>query len=315
MDQLSQFYLLLLLVSQLKPRQVPCINSSYVGESEVFGSKAFQGRLGNWIGSNVKDEARICLDTEWRERDEQAKQGRTLANPADIFSSKGEVFHVEPDGEDGLEPLEDSGEELIDGIYSDSIRRQQQQQTQQQQAQQQQLLTHSTLQPQQSQIPSGTQPSRPSEILSTPVLQHTPFPSTSTYLHPEEPSSGESSSRITRSISSSNLAEAVASSSTNPNSNPVALRSVTFTPSSLNSWYTDKLSGLQSKASKVVCKLWIKAAQPDKSIAFPYGTGTLVGATLAPPWWPPNLRHKDPDHLSKSGKLFRALLRSIFLIV
>lgn len=189
----------------------------------------------------------------------------------------------------------------MDGIYSENILRQQQQQVQPQLIQQQQQLSHSTLLPQQSQSLSGTQHSRPSEILSTPVLQHTPFPSTSTYVVPEAPSSGESSSRITRSISSNNLAGAATSSSSNPN--PVPLRSVTFTPSSLNSWYTDKLSGLQSKASKVVCKLWIKAAQPDKSISFPYGTGTLVGATVAPPWWPSNLRHKDPDHLSKSGKL------------
>jgi hypothetical protein len=58
---------------------------------------------------------------------------------------------------------------------------------------------------------------------------------------------------------------------------------------------------LQQLAMKTILKAWIKELEPKKQKRYPYCRTDKTGH---PEWWPaPQVPHKEPDHLSKSGKL------------
>ena len=60
---------------------------------------------------------------------------------------------------------------------------------------------------------------------------------------------------------------------------------------------TARLQLLQQLACKIVAKAWIKKIQPKKQTTHPY----CHGFAKAPPWWPPKVTHKEPDHIKKAG--------------
>jgi hypothetical protein len=82
----------------------------------------------------------------------------------------------------------------------------------------------------------------------------------------------------------------------------------------LDGFYDNRLRQCQQAACKIIAKIWIKAVEPKKQSNHPY-TGRKA---TAPDWWPEmfmqygkdewkELRHIEPDHLKKEGKLFSYL--------
>jgi hypothetical protein len=70
----------------------------------------------------------------------------------------------------------------------------------------------------------------------------------------------------------------------------------------LRAFYERCLKDMQQSGCKVLGKAWVKLLEPKKQSTYPYTKGT-EGAPL---WWPlrhpvTNVRHKEPDHLHKSG--------------
>lgn len=70
----------------------------------------------------------------------------------------------------------------------------------------------------------------------------------------------------------------------------------------LQKYYKNCLKDLQQSGCKIIGKAWVKLLEPKKQSTYPY-TG---GSKTAPPWWPPTegpdcIRHKEPDHLHKTG--------------
>jgi hypothetical protein len=74
---------------------------------------------------------------------------------------------------------------------------------------------------------------------------------------------------------------------------------VSIAPHELHQWYTSKFDALQQQTCKIVVKAWIKVMEPKKQTRYPYNKGEHG----KPPWWPQGVRHKEPDHLMKPGKL------------
>jgi hypothetical protein len=73
---------------------------------------------------------------------------------------------------------------------------------------------------------------------------------------------------------------------------------VSMTLGSLEEYYGKKFDLIQQSICKVIAKAWIKVIEPKKQVNFPYQNGEKN----PPPWWPVGMRHKEPDHLSKSGR-------------
>lgn len=69
-----------------------------------------------------------------------------------------------------------------------------------------------------------------------------------------------------------------------------------------------RFSQLQQVMCKMIAKEWIKVIEPKKQTRFPYNKGEAG----RPGWWPPDVRHKEPDHLMKPERhaLLLAILRS-----
>lgn len=61
----------------------------------------------------------------------------------------------------------------------------------------------------------------------------------------------------------------------------------------------------------MIAKAWVKLVEPHKQIHFPYnGRKVVAGKTIQlspietqPPWWPPGVRHREPDHLLKAERI------------
>lgn len=73
--------------------------------------------------------------------------------------------------------------------------------------------------------------------------------------------------------------------------------------------YESNLAKCQQDICREVAKEWIKTIEPKKQSAHPY----TDGETRAPEWWPLKgagqrgfCRHKEPDHISKTGTDFKA---------
>jgi hypothetical protein len=79
---------------------------------------------------------------------------------------------------------------------------------------------------------------------------------------------------------------------------PSQSRSISIAPHELMTWYSSKFDSLQQQTCKVVVKAWIKVIEPKKQTRYPYNKGNEG----KPPWWPQDLRHKEPDHLVKFGQ-------------
>lgn len=78
-------------------------------------------------------------------------------------------------------------------------------------------------------------------------------------------------------------------------------------------YYKGRFKDMQQSSCKVMGKAFVKLVEPKKQTHHPY----IKGDTQAPPWWPPttgenSVRHKEPDHLLKPGKLLQYALRVIY---
>jgi len=72
-------------------------------------------------------------------------------------------------------------------------------------------------------------------------------------------------------------------------------------------FFEGRFRDMQQASCKIIAKAIVKVVEPKKQTNHPY-TG---GAERAPEWWPPlpsdnkpgGVKHREPDHLLKPGKL------------
>jgi hypothetical protein len=82
---------------------------------------------------------------------------------------------------------------------------------------------------------------------------------------------------------------------TNPNTKILYLANTEV----VDQFFETRFKQLQQLVCKVVAKAWIKVIEPKKQTNFPYNKGN----DKKPPWWPDDVKHKEPDHLMKPGEL------------
>lgn len=78
----------------------------------------------------------------------------------------------------------------------------------------------------------------------------------------------------------------------------------------LRRYYEKVFQNLQQTNCRVIAKVYVKVVEPRKQVQYPYnGRKTVAGITqqmspeeTKPPWWPPGVRHREPDHLFKAGR-------------
>ncbi|KAF2755819.1 hypothetical protein EJ05DRAFT_78943 [Pseudovirgaria hyperparasitica] len=76
----------------------------------------------------------------------------------------------------------------------------------------------------------------------------------------------------------------------------VPISSISFADrDAVNKFLRKRIHDLQQLALKAVLKQWIKSVEPRKQSKYPYVAGKY------PPWWPSNIRFKEPDHLHLHG--------------
>ena len=75
------------------------------------------------------------------------------------------------------------------------------------------------------------------------------------------------------------------------------MHTLTLSAPQMADYYAARFSALQQATCKLVVKAWIKVIEPKKQMKFPYNKGE----DLRPAWWPEGVRHREPDHLSKTG--------------
>ena len=76
------------------------------------------------------------------------------------------------------------------------------------------------------------------------------------------------------------------------------MHTLTLSADAIDNYYASRFAALQQATCKLVVKAWIKVIEPKKQMKFPYNKGE----DLKPAWWPEGVRHREPDHLSKTGK-------------
>lgn len=85
----------------------------------------------------------------------------------------------------------------------------------------------------------------------------------------------------------------------------------------LRRYYEQVFQTLQQTNCRVIAKAWVKIIEPRKQLQFPYnGRKVVADKTIQfspeetkPPWWPPGVRHREPDHLPKIGKKIISISR------
>ncbi|CAG7916912.1 unnamed protein product, partial [Penicillium olsonii] len=85
----------------------------------------------------------------------------------------------------------------------------------------------------------------------------------------------------------------------------------------LRRYYEKVFQNLQQTNCRVIAKVYVKIIEPRKQVQYPYnGRKTVAGITqqlspeeTKPPWWPPGVSHREPDHLPKAGKKTFYLLK------
>lgn len=78
--------------------------------------------------------------------------------------------------------------------------------------------------------------------------------------------------------------------------------------SAMNKWYEDAFHTIQQVVCRSIAKLWIKRIQPKKQSTNPYNGACSKDKDMPkdpnrtrPPYWPPHVKHKEPDHINKEG--------------
>jgi hypothetical protein len=80
-------------------------------------------------------------------------------------------------------------------------------------------------------------------------------------------------------------------------------------PAAMVHAYERAFENLQQTNCRVLAKAYIKMLEPRKQVNYPYNGRRSVGGrkvqfdpeVAKPPWWPPRVRHHEPDHLTKAG--------------
>ncbi|GAA5900359.1 hypothetical protein JCM8208_005338 [Rhodotorula glutinis] len=272
------------------------------GRAEVYASEALQGGLSVWLGESVQRGAEERTRAMREARHRREREGLEVLHGGQVFAAGGELF----DPLDAVDDMECSGDDQASATASSSRA----------------VVDDADefLLPVPPSAPAEAHPTpkRPSTAsgdirrdLLTPARSH-PAPPASTArlsrslgpssslpaLHPSaspNPSPILPSSPFPPSSAPVVAAPAAASTSTLP---PRFVRR-TFTPDELDAWYVERFNELWHKVDKLVCKSWIKAIEPNKSSRFQYQKGDAH----KPDWWPRELRHKEPDHLTKPERL------------
>ncbi|KAJ5117564.1 hypothetical protein N7448_011196 [Penicillium atrosanguineum] len=79
----------------------------------------------------------------------------------------------------------------------------------------------------------------------------------------------------------------------------------------LRQYYEKVFQNLQQTNCRVLAKAWVKIVEPRKQVEFPYNGRKVVGSKTIqfrpeetqPPWWPPGVTHREPDHLPKAERI------------
>ena len=78
---------------------------------------------------------------------------------------------------------------------------------------------------------------------------------------------------------------------------------------SLRQYYEKVFDSLQQVNCRILAKAYVRFVEPQKQVKYPYnGRKAVAGAMQQlspeeskPPWWPSQVRHREPDHLLKAG--------------
>ncbi|KAK5052136.1 hypothetical protein LTR84_002940 [Exophiala bonariae] len=76
----------------------------------------------------------------------------------------------------------------------------------------------------------------------------------------------------------------------------------------LEQWFTDAFVDIQQVVCRLIAKVWIKKIHPKKQSTHPYN-GQMPRDQIAdpnrtrPPYWPKNVKHKEPDHIAKDERV------------
>ncbi|KAJ5753680.1 uncharacterized protein N7511_007833 [Penicillium nucicola] len=76
-------------------------------------------------------------------------------------------------------------------------------------------------------------------------------------------------------------------------------------------YYEKVFENLQQTNCRILAKVYVRLVEPRKQVRFPYnGRKNVAGVThqwspeeTKPPWWPLEVRHREPDHLHKAERI------------
>ncbi|KAJ5325122.1 uncharacterized protein N7506_008224, partial [Penicillium brevicompactum] len=79
----------------------------------------------------------------------------------------------------------------------------------------------------------------------------------------------------------------------------------------LRRYYERVFHNIQQTNCRILAKAYVKFVESHKQVKYPYnGRKTVAGETQQlsseqskPPWWPPQVRHREPDHLLKAERI------------
>ncbi|GAA5900891.1 uncharacterized protein JCM6883_004688 [Sporobolomyces salmoneus] len=241
--------------------------------ADAYASEAFQPKLEEWLGSSVQQDAKEIAKS-WRlDKERRKSAGEERLEVEGVYSTEG-IYVFSPDQiideemSDG-EGMERTGSTTSRGATSSS----------------------ST---------SNQNPMRPRSRTGGATSSSERIPSSSNHRSTRSITTldgGKAQQHPSPSFSANSVTSPIPTSSTlSSNGQTPALK---LTREELDGWFTSRLSELSHKTDKIVCRSWIKAIEPHKQTRFPY----QKGEETKPSWWPPQMRHKEPDHLAKQERI------------
>lgn len=258
-------------------------------QTDVFASEALQPKLQQWLGNRVREEAQTLSRRLQDERAEKVRKGQEVLDAHAVFDVDGRV----PASAIKDELLRTDEEDLAPKVVS--------------------------VEAQDKPSPALPQPPSPRHVTTVPAnpsVLETPysvmFGGEGNFSLPPPPASpAKLHQQLSPRPSSAPSPSNAPSPQTAPPTRALPAHLViddswvrhTFTPAELSQWYSERFAELWQKTEKLVCKAWIKVIQPAKHTKFQY----QKGEESRPGWWPRDVRHKEPDHLSKAGALDFAL--------
>ncbi|WVN86601.1 uncharacterized protein L203_101769 [Cryptococcus depauperatus CBS 7841] len=74
---------------------------------------------------------------------------------------------------------------------------------------------------------------------------------------------------------------------------------LTLQPAEILSYFEERFAAVHQDTCKIVAKAWIKVVEPKKQSKYPYNKGE----NSRPKWWPKDVEHRAPDHISKEQRI------------